>query len=206
MINALMLSPQSGQADVRQVQKLGDGSVGIQSGGNVTITASNGSVAAWSVNGGVSIGAAAAPPPPKHRTELSWKGRSVVIAAVWLAFHTAYLALAITVLLTGEASWATYVSLALNPLAMAYHAHTLRAGVQERLAARAKPTPDPANPPDPMWHHNPRQFTASCDCPNPACGAIATHHLRAPGPEDPAFADGVVIRTCTSCGQEWTES
>ncbi|MGU3650657.1 hypothetical protein [Mycolicibacterium sp. A43C] len=218
---------------VKQVQVSGDGSVSIQSGRdiNVTISGSNGSVAAWSTTGDVNVGTR---PPPRpiqwdtdHLAKLSWKAttRNLIGTAALLVLHTGLLALALTILLTGNPQWATYAGLVLNPAAMALHAHRLRSGIRERVAARTAYTPgcrcrrcsmqawldaekayEVSKPPPlplPIWTWGTRTFAASCDCPR--CGAIATHHLRTPGADDPAFADGVVIRTCTTCGQEWTE-
>lgn len=228
---------------VNQVQVSGDGSVSIQSGGNITISASNGSVAAWSIdnlnaltlapgNGPSAqpveidiepwIGQTSTEVDSKHRADYSWRAstRYLLGAAALLTLHTGLFALALTVLLTGGAGTVTYWSLALNPAAMALHAYRLRGGMQRRLAERNAYNPrcrcdlctkqppavaaqDLQPKPLPIDTWDTRPFTASCDCPR--CGAIATHHLRAPGDDDTAFGDGVVIRTCTTCGQEWTE-
>ena len=222
-------APQHRPRSVSQVQVSGDHSVSIQSGGDVTITASNGSVAAWSIDGDVHLGGPPPPdrtPAPPHIAKYGWKAttHNLVGAAALLALHTGLLALSLTVLLTGDAQWHTYWSLALNPAAIALHAYRLRTGARERLAARNAYTPgcpcdrcttqawldaerayEDSKPPSPIGTWETREFVASCDCPNPRCGAIATHGLRQPGPNDPDLAAGVVIRTCTTCGQEWTE-
>lgn len=231
-------TPPSNDAErgVNQVQVSGAGSVNIQSGGditNVTISASNGSVAAWTINGAVNVGAQPAPPlPPTCQSDEPWTDpwpddaplsypykaqiRVLVGSSLLLLMHTVWLLVALFVLAEpGDTTWVTWVSLVLNPIGMAYHGRQLWRGVWERRSVRAdaaaarmiaardprfgKPTIQP------IWTWDTRQFIASCECPNHRCGAIGLHHLRAPGAEDPAFAEGVVIRTCATCGQEWTE-
>lgn len=220
----------------KQVQVSGAGSVNIQSGGditNVTISASNGSVAAWTINGAVNVGAQPAPPlPPTCQSDEPWTDpwpddaplsypykaqiRVLVGSSLLLLMHTVWLLVALFVLAEpGDTTWVTWVSLVLNPIGMAYHGRQLWHGVWERRSVRAEAAaartiasrdPQFGKPTmQPICTWDTRQFIASCECPNHRCGAIGLHHLRAPGAEDPAFAEGVVIRTCTTCGQEWTE-
>ena len=200
---------------IRQVQIAGDNSVQIQSGDsitNVSISASNGSVAAWNINGSVTIGR---PPPPPidwdgaaapKRQPASFDFKFDVMAALLTATITlgllagSFVAGFTPLGIVGMVCNGAYAAIKARD---AYKRRPRLVGVQ---AAELEQPVDNESHTQCAWREMrslpTRDFSAVGDC--PCCGIVAVHHMREPiQPTDPSDAD--VVRTCVECGQVWGE-
>jgi hypothetical protein len=189
------------------VQIAGNNSVQIQSGGsitNVSIAASNGSVAAWHINGGVPMEvmkpAEHAPAIPSRifigRSLLLWVHGVAVMACIFGAFERG---------ITFQGALIAAANLGL-------------AGVQARWLYAHRPTAPELSSPEPPAADEDEAFTSGpwlYDLPVrelhaeglcPRCGWLDVHHMREPYSPlmgDPEGAE--VIRTCVKCRQTWGE-
>jgi len=198
---------------VRQVQIAGDNSVQIQSGGditNISISASNGSVAAWNINSGVTIGR---PPPPSIHWEVAAQKRRPVSSEFKFDIFAALLTATITVGLLAGSFVGGFTPLGIVGMVCngayaaikSWDAYKHRPRLVEVQAAELEP-PVENKSHTCKWREMralpTREFSAAGDC--PCCGVVDVHHMREPiQPTDPL--DASVVRACVECGQEWGE-
>ncbi len=181
---------------VSQRQTGGRGSISIQSGRdvtNVSISASNGSVVAWNINGDVNIGRPPPPPVQWSTAEVDDTPRKRAVftdrwLTNWAALHIAVTALVMVTALVGD-SWTLMTTLAViaNGAAAGLYGYLV---IRRRIATETPDAPDAdaqaesdvrALPePKPLSHWGTRSFFAVCACPN--CGDTALHRMRLPSP------------------------